>query len=379
MKQVTLSLIPAPGSKPEFLATVEALDDIADWNKRMPSKINLEGYTRDGWAWKPNPSAWIELVCASVDGRNKLPGFLKYLKERNKCAYGRFSPTTVLVVSYIQKSVASDNEMSIRICLDMGKLDSCPLFKGAKAVSGNKQQATPAKPEKRGILGNLLGAQKRTNQHMANFEKQKASSNPNHTAVKSNGPNAADPSVAASETESRTAQQVLAEFREKMEQEMLDFDCCGETSVKVKIALSEMHMGLNDADKSRVTTDVLFFIVTEAAEECNEEWIAHKDPDECNVTVYKEGNAPEEAMEEINRVELTEDMKGEQRAIQEARQRKLASEEAKINQETFQRAMAGTKSNQDEVASALNSNKRDRRTIEEIQRGDHDPSKRQRQ
>jgi len=84
-------------------------------------------------------------------------------------------------------------------------------------------------------------------------------------------------------------------------------------------------------------------------------------------------------VEEINRVELTEEMKGEQRAIQDARQRKQASEEAKMNQETFQRAIEGTKSTQDKGVSALNSSKRDRRTIEEIQLGLEDPSKRHRQ
>jgi len=284
MKQVTLSLIPAPGSKPEFLATVEALDYIDEWDRCMPSKINIEGYTRDGWAWKPNPSAWIELVCASVDGRNKLPGFLKYLKERKKCAFGRFSPTTVLVVSYIQENVASENEMSIRICLDMRKLDKCPLLKGTKVVSGKKQLATPAQPdsksEKRGILGNLLGAQKRTNQHMAHFVKPKPPSNPVSTTMNSNETNVVNPAAVASETKSRTAQQVLAEFREKMEQEMLDFDCCSESSVEVKIPLSDMKKELNDAEKIRVNMDVLFFIVTEAAEECNEEWIVHKERSE---------------------------------------------------------------------------------------------------
>lgn len=363
MKQVQLSLIPAPGAKPEFLATVEALEDVDEWNAQLPSKIILEGYTRDPWAWKPAPgNTWVELVCVSTDGRNKLPGFMKYLKERQKCAFGRFSPTAAFVVSYIQKKAASATEMSVRLCFDLTKLPSCPLIKKkvapvaappARAASRPQAAAAPASNKRSGILGNLLGAQKRINKHME------------HSAKPKKAPVAA---AAAADPDRRTAQQVLSEFREKMEQEMLDFDSCGEVEFKTRIVLSESQKGLNDEDKARITMDVLKYIVYEAAEECNEEWIANKEPsefmDECVIAVYKEGHAPDDVLEEVNRVELTEDMRGEQFAMSEANKKKSANQEAKIDQERFKQAV---QQEADEIA-ALNSNKRDRRTIEEIQR-----------
>ena len=400
MKQIQLSLTPSPGANPEFLATVEPLEIVPQWDQQLPSKINLEGYTRDAWAWKPSRDNWIELVCVSVDGRNKLPGFIKYLKERQKCSYGRFSPSAVWVVSYIQKGAASANEMRIRLCFDITKLEACPLAKSLSskpAVSSshsvpivhqnNKAQLptlSVAKPStesssssssssvksrsKSGLLGNLLGATKRTNQHMEHSAKSKP--------VKSN----ASASTTVPEAEVRTAQLVLNEFRQKMEEEMLDFDSCSEVVMKVNIVLSEMQRGLNDADKARITMEVLRYIVFEAAEECNEEWVAHKEPsefmDECVIAVYKDGHAPEEVLEEANRVELTEDMRGEQFAILETNRRKQAAEEAKRDEENFKKAI---REREEEEIAVLNTNKRDRRTIEEIQLGVGQPEKKRRQ
>ena len=394
MKQIQLSLTPSPGANPEFLATMEPLESIPQWDQQLPSKINLEGYTRDAWAWKPSRENWTELVCVSVDGRNKLPGFIKYLKDRQKCAYGRFSPSAVWVVSYIQKGAASANEMRIRLCFDVSKLEACPLAKSrtqkpaassSQSVpvannKSNKAQFPPSsapKPStesssstsrpKSGLLGNLLGATKRTNQHMEHSAKTKP--------LKSNASTSEVP-----EAEARTAQLVLNEFRQKMEEEMLDFDSCGEVVLKVDIVLSEMQKGLNDADKARITMEVLKYIVFEAAEECNEDWIAHKEPsefmDECVIAVYKDGHAPEEVVEEVNRVEMTEDMRGEQFAILDANRRKQAAEEAKRDEENFKKAI---REREEEEIAVLNTNKRDRRTIEEIQLGVGLPDKKRRQ
>mmetsp|Transcript_13585 Transcript_13585/g.20678 ORF Transcript_13585/g.20678 Transcript_13585/m.20678 type:complete len:374 (-) Transcript_13585:320-1441(-) len=364
MKQITLFLIPTPGAKPEFLATVKA-----EWQGvQVPSNINLEGYTREPWAWKPNPNAWTELIVTSVDGRNKLPGFVKYLKERQKCAFGRFSANTVIVASYIQKkdALVEKNEMSVRVCMDMGKIENCPLYKGNKEKLAVASKGNPLtlKPKKSGILGNLLGAQSRTNNHMANVAKRKPASN---------GPTAAavEPSEQPQQQqgeEARTAQQVLAEFRQKMEEEMLDFDSCSETVVKVRIVLSDIQKGLNDEDKARINMDVLQYIVYEAAEECNEEWVAHKETSEfldvSIIAIYKEGHAPEEALEELNRVEMTEDMIGEQRAMQE-QHRKKALEENKNIDAVHKKALEEDAG--ENGVEALNTNRRDRRTIEEIQ------------
>jgi hypothetical protein len=112
MKELQLMLVPAPGAKPEFLATVQPVSDdgsamttdataktntvIAQVLESIGSTLVLEGYTRDGWAWKPMATpppagcGWTTLTMESTDGHNKLPGFVGYLKERQKSAYGRF-------------------------------------------------------------------------------------------------------------------------------------------------------------------------------------------------------------------------------------------------------------------------------------------------
>lgn len=398
MKQIHLTLTPSPGAKPEFLATVEPLETIlaSQWDQQLPSKINLEGYTRDAWAWKPSRDNWTELVCVSVDGRNKLPGFIKYLKDRQKSAYGRFSPTAVWVVSYIQKetAVSSANEMRIRLCFDIAKLDACPLAKSqTQARPGLVKKTQPAavasKPivtestsastsssrTKSGLLGNLLGATKRTNQHMEHSAKVKIPPKSNATL------SSTTTTTSIPDAEIRTAQQVLTEFRQKMEDEMLDFDSCGEVKLSVKIVLQDVQRGLaTDDDKARITMEVLKYMVIEAAEECNEEWITHKEPsefmDECVIAVYKDGHAPEDVMEEVNRVELTEDMRGEQYAIQETMKRKQAAEEAKRDEEIFKKAI---REQEEEEIAVLNTNKRDRRTIEEIQLGVAQPEKKRKQ
>ena len=46
--------------------------------------IVLEGYTRDPWALDTTATKWTPVQVESVDGRNKLPGFVDYLHERKK-------------------------------------------------------------------------------------------------------------------------------------------------------------------------------------------------------------------------------------------------------------------------------------------------------
>jgi hypothetical protein len=111
---------------------------------------------------------------------------------------------------------------------------------------------------------------------------------------------------------------------------------------------------------------ILKFIVNEQAEEVNEDWICHSEPsefmDEIVISVYKE--APPDVLEEVNKVELPEEVVGQQRAIQEARQRAVAKQEADRDKQLQQMAMQEDK---EEEMATLNVHKRDRRTIEEIQ------------
>ena len=153
-KQLQLFLMPTPGAKPEFLATVEGTSK-TPLDSSLPDKIVLENYTRDPWAWKPNPSVWQSFQVTSVDGRNKLPGFVNYLKQRQKSAYGRFGSTGVWIVSYVQQqpqqAAAGKNNptgsqylMDCRIGTDMQKIAHCSLkpiivhSAAAKAASATK-------------------------------------------------------------------------------------------------------------------------------------------------------------------------------------------------------------------------------------------------
>ena len=84
--------------------------------------------------------------------------------------------------------------------------------------------------------------------------------------------------------------------------------------------------------------------------------------DEVVISVYKE--APPEVLEEVNKAELPDEIRGQQRAIEEARQRAVAKQEADRDKQLQQMAMQEDK---EEEMATLNVHKRDRRTIEEIQ------------
>lgn len=376
-KQVQLFLIPSRGAKPEFLAILEPSDKdggIDEWDE-LPSKINLEGYTRDSWAWKPH-SAWKSQSCVSVDGKHKLVGFVQYLKERQKSAFGRYAPTSCMVISYLQTTTphkpldgapasATAQKINVTFTNEISLIPNNPFQSEPPPVVQQLQQQrpqalpktaippkTPSTFTKSGLLGNLLGAQKRTNHHLQIVPAKKP---PPSTNTSNN---------------SRTAAQVLAEFRGTMEQTMLDFDLSSELELSIQIQLADIHAGLSQDVKEKVTMETLTFMVFEQADEVNEEWIAHKEQgefmDDVTITVYKEGHAPDDILEEVNKVELTEEMRGQQMAMQQARQKQATKEEKQI--EAMQKERVKQEYNEDEDFSALNTRKRDRRTIEEIQR-----------
>jgi hypothetical protein len=176
----------------------------------------------------------------------------------------------------------------------------------------------------------------------------------------------------------KTAGQVLADFRQEMEQEMLDFDISSEPCLKVKIDLAGKLRLMTDDEKQtgKVTMEILKYIVYEQAEEVNEEWIAHREPsefmDEVVITIYKEGEAPPEVLEDINKAELPDEVRGQQRAIQEQMQKAEQIKAQKLRVEQTRLAMQMKKGQQkdeeDEDFAALNTQKRDRRTIEDFER-----------
>lgn len=455
MKRIELRLIPAPGQKPEFLATLELVQKTpipALW-EQFPSSIVLEGYTRDAWVMDTSTPHWMKWQVESVDGRNKLPGFIKYLVDRQKTAYGRVPmnaadhPPYVLVIPPKQMSSTAIN---CRIA-PMQQIPNCPLkpisttttkslssssalpsaetaafsaslanTKSTTSKHGNTAATTTttsAKPKKSGLLGNLVGAQRRTNQQVqiatavapkkvAPPASSSGTQDPSNTGSMMN----TDPAMIHHHQQqqesnhhlvgTKTAGQVLAEFRQEMEQEMLDFDISPEPCLKIKIDLPTKLRLLTDDEKQtgRVTMEVLKYIVYEQAEEVNEEWIAHKEPsefmDEAVIAIYKEGEAPPEVLEEINKGELPDEIRGQQRAIVEQRQKaelikaqKLQMEQTRLalqNKAKTSKQQAGGGANhndngdegyghdydddEDDDLAALNTKKRDRRTVEDFER-----------
>lgn len=395
MKEIQLLLVPEPGKPAQPLATLTVQDPspavAAAWDQvhQYSKTVVLEGYTRDGWAWKPAPTAWHSVVVRSTDGRKKLPGFVKYLRERQKCAFGRFllqGTTGIWVVSYIQKSSSStgNNEdcMECRISTDLTQIPGCTL----SATPPNKQQqqakppAAPADAQapaaaapggrKRtgaGLLGKLVGAQKITNQHVRNA-KAPAPSAAAIAAPTTTHPDTTAPIIMEP---TKTAGTVLAEFRNDMEQRMMDFDISAESEMRINLSLAEYTSGLSVEDQERVTMKSLEYMVMEAAEDVNEEWITYKEPsefmDEASIAVYKEGCAPPEVLEEVNKVEVPDEVIQQQKHEEEKRQRQMAAEHRKYGKALESGAHA-TLAEDEDGGEALGTNKRDRRTMEDLER-----------
>jgi hypothetical protein len=375
MKEKELLLIPEPGQKPAFLATIRVVDPspavVNLWNAIASDKIVLEGYTRDGWAWKPSPTL-TNLTVESTDGRKKVRGFAEHLKERQKSAYGRFGTTGVWVVSYIQKKTDNDSRMDCRVSLDFTKVPHCSLKLRSLAVPPSKNEP-PAKPiearpagKKSGFLGKLVGAQQRTNHHVAMASTARKPASP---SLSSNSAHAGSIGESAA---TKTAQKVLAEFRQACQDKMLDFDLAAEEKLEVPVTLATYTAGLSFEDKAKVTMEILKYMVYEAAEEVNEEWIAYKEPggfmDEATFAIYKEGAAPPEVLEELNKGELPDEVIGQQRAMQDERVRQANQAEQRHKTQLELAAHRQTDEEENDDFAALNSNKRDRRTIEDYER-----------
>ena len=412
MAPVEFRLIPTPGAKPEFLAALEPVqkEDVSSqlWNEILKHNkvIMLEGYTRDSWALDTSVTKWSSLQVHSVDGRNKLPGFVQYLRERQKTSFGRFImgksdsesglTTFVWVISHKQ---TSSMQLSCRVA-PIDTIPKCPLRpKSAtmtKAVAPKAPIAKPqpsaisSKPKKKGfgLLGNLVGAQKRTNHQVVTANTAAAAAKTQRlkttaaTASGENNQNATDQEVTAETAdganepvELKTSGQILSDFRYEMEQKMLDFDIAPDVSMKIQVKLSDHTKQVQETDKGKVTMEVLKYIVYEQAEEVNEEWIAHKEPgeftDEITVAIYKDAeSAPPEVMEEVNRAEMPEEMRIQQ-AKAEAKRRQQEINAKKIQEILKRQALRKmAESSEDQGGqglSVLNTEKRDLRTIEEIQ------------
>jgi len=137
----------------------------------------------------------------------------------------------------------------------------------------------------------------------------------------------------------------------------------------VRIALGALVGGLPAEEMERVTMDVLKFAVYEQVEEVGlDRWIAAKEPsefvDECVINVYKEGHCPPEVLEDVNKGELPDEIKGQARHLVEAQSKAIQRKDKKKDEELFKQSNMGGGDNM----NVLNTNKRDRRTLEQIQK-----------
>jgi hypothetical protein len=154
-----------------------------------------------------------------------------------------------------------------------------------------------------------------------------------------------------------------------MEKLLKEFGQSTRTEINILINLADLTKDIHSLEeKAKATMKVLEFVVYETVEDIDEEWTPYKLPgeflDESTIVVYKAGHVPSEVEDDLNRGELPDEVKQEQRAVREAMSRE-EKKQLKIIEEQNMRRAAGQ---QYAEVSVLNTDKRDRRTIEEIQK-----------
>lgn len=387
-------------SKKDFLADLQPLGEIS-LLEDLPDEIVINQYTRETWSRlskiipgkNKESGKWRTTWLKSIDKRGRLPGFLKFLKGRAKAAYGKFeSPhpdevtgevhSALFLVPFDQppfpsKEILKKENVSnvaelifVQYCLDergnsaqkvrpdlnLQKRQAACKHDDTKCEKKSKQKSAG------GLLGSLLGAQQRANKNLeAVPSKRRADNNPINLPGR-------DEELSNSTTFT-TSNEVIASFRSKIEKKLTLFETSSQTEVKIQIShTEETRLLVAMEEKEKVTMEVLKYIVYEQAEEIgNDMWVAAKEPseftDEIVIAIYKEGYAPQEIIDEMNKGEMPDEAKQQQRAMREA----LSKEEkkkAKMTEEINMKKAFET--NQD--VKRLNNVKRDRRSIEEIQR-----------
>mmetsp|Transcript_33078 Transcript_33078/g.76224 ORF Transcript_33078/g.76224 Transcript_33078/m.76224 type:complete len:422 (-) Transcript_33078:322-1587(-) len=383
--------------------------DPIEYEDALPYEVDLTGYTRDPLLVRPLNSStlWKEIYLRSTDKRKKLGGFKKFLVERKKSAFGSFPNEEAECGSgtFVVPHDAQPNNpevIFVRLTLDQKaaereagqehrrrreavmtvhkqnqeqqqsqKRDTMPK-KDIRATLGTSHPVGSKKAGKRpGLLGNLMAAERRTAHHLSVIPKQKSIDETSGKGI----------AVADIAIESQRA---IAKFRENSLEAMELFrDDSSRHVTRVEFSVSKVldESLITPAQASgRVTVEVLTFILNECVDEVGmDKWVAHKVRsefvDDTVITVYKEGYAPPEILEDMNRGDLPNELLAEQRAKQETaareQSRKVAAANVQLEAETS-RATNNTK------FSTLNVNKRDRRTLEDLQKEKNDAAKRPR-
>ena len=429
MNETTILLSGDPKAKPEFLATVEpAIPRRSPFV--LPFELVIDEYTREPWSSGKTTTndddgddgddgVWSSCYLVSTDGRNKLGGFMRYLQERKKAAVARFeSPDAprgggraVLVVPYDPPPAVPGEDLPMgvdggqvvfvkylrdenilkrrgdRLLLDSSKSqpprgapphasagqhtetkqqqrqlrqNQNQTWQGGRGAQHRQQQPAareriipipprpaPSSGKGGGLLGSLLGAQRRTENHLDMVRAKKASDL------------SFDPSTGAA--------RCINAFRTKILSDLEAFKADPSLfSTRISIALASLVRSVPPDERDRVTMDVFRFAVYEQVEEVGmDRWVAAKEPsefmDECVIAVYKEGHCPEEVLMEMNKGELPDEIKGQARHMVESQSKAVQRKGKKIDEQNLKNSFV------DDVV-VLNTNKRDRRTLEQIQK-----------
>ena len=369
----------------------------------LPFELVLDGYTREPWSSgmsdnaKDNSISWKTAYLLSTDGRNRLPGFLKYLRDRKKACIAKFTDSTastkaILVVPFdpppipleqLPDGVDKNQLMYVKYLADERVLKGKQPTKDVEQQNHKEkqmqqqkkiqqqQQQQQQKQQKQqqhqrkqavmpqsisstkgiggGILGKLMGAQQRTDNHLDVVRTKRRN-------------NDLAPDLTSG------AAGAITSFRERVATDLEKFKSDNNIFVtKVSISLAALTNEVPIEERDKVTMDVFKYVVYEQVEELGmDRWVAAKEPtdfvDEAIIAVYKEGHVPADVLEDLNKADVPDEVKGLSRHIADT-QSKTAQRKDKRNSEVIMRQNAVGEDN----VVVLNTNKRDRRTIEEIQ------------
>lgn len=410
MSELSIFLSEKPGAiKRDFLATTESLTTIFDQNDdHLPHEVVFDNYSRDTWARLSDKSnGWENMWLKSIDKKGRIPGLLSFLKSRKKAAFGNFiSPQPdevtgedrkgLILVPYEQppypsKDVLMKENVSqvgdlifVKYCLNASDIlmpkgsmetkgKSNPVSndvsnRQVRPINGAKKNKVLVANKSSGLLGSILGTQERTNRNLEAVPQQRKRKN-SQVGIMENNNSRENQSQDFGTRVFATSNQVINNFRTKIEKKMQSFASSPSTETKIPISIAEEIKSLESTDeKLKVTMEILKYVVYEQVEEIGEDrWVADKEPsefvDEAIIAVYKAGYAPQEVLEELNRGEMPDEAKQQQRAMREALNRVELKKVKMVEEENLKKATDQTKE-----VKRLNNVKRDRRSIEEIQR-----------
>jgi hypothetical protein len=433
MNATTLLLSGEPNTEPSFLATVEPSTFHQPPPFTLPFELVLDSYTREPWSSGKldlsgsggdpqrirGHNEWQGCYLVSTDGKKRLAGFFQYLQERKKAALAKFEAagailplntssngkailvipfdpplmpselvlpngvdkSEVIFVKYLRdENILKRNDTSGTQKLQQQKVEHKTMMQehqprqqqrnvSQNQSCGQTQKNLPIEQRvqrlssnnKGGCLGKLLGAQRRTESHLDMVMPRKGC---NHATL--------DPNTGAAGC--------INQFRKRITKELELFKS-DPTACIAKFPISHACLIKNvpPEEQDKVTISVFKFTVYEQVDEIGMgQWVAAKEPseflDECVIAVYKNGHCPADVLDEINRGDLPDEIKGQARHMVESQSKAIERKGKKQDEQIVKDTIVG-----EHNVVVLNTNKRDRRTLEQIQKdlqGESDDAKR---